>query len=67
METLHAAFSRSSCPTKGLGFPILSRVVLCIETSQDKSWAGREWYVVKKAEVRLAQDRDIPGACKVRV
>ena len=22
----------------------------------DKTWAGREWFVVKKAEVRMAED-----------
>ena len=34
---------------------------------EDKAWAGREWYVVKKAEVRLAQDKTLVPFVKMGV
>ncbi|CAE7333337.1 ndor1 [Symbiodinium sp. CCMP2456] len=37
------------------------------DKDRDKAWAGREWYVVKKAEVRLAQDKTLVPFVKMGV
>jgi len=34
---------------------------------KDKSWAGREWYVVKKAEIRMAEDNTLIPHVKMGV
>ena len=40
------------------GLPLVYRVYL-VGFQGNKAWAGREWFVVRKAEVRTAEDNTL--------